>query len=79
MEFIVENINYELITASDVIRDGLGIELWNKNENKLLIEIFRNDSKKKIEFYSEKSDLPFEVIEQLLDTFESKVGRQFQD
>jgi len=79
MEFTVENITYELITASDIIRDGLGIELWNKNEKKMLIEIFRNDSKKKIEFFSEKSDLPFEIIEHLLDAFESKVGRQFQD
>ena len=75
MEFTLENITYELILASDVIRDGLGLELWNKNENKLLIEIFRNDSKKKIEFYSEKSDLPFEIIEKLLEEF----GRQFQD
>ena len=79
MEFTLENITYELILASDVIRDGLGLELWNKNENKLLIEIFRNDSKKKIEFYSEKSDLPFEIIEKLLEEFELKVGRQFQD
>ncbi len=77
MRFTVDNITYELITASDIIRDGLGIELWNINEKRMLIEIFRNDSKKKIEFYSEKVDLPFEVIEKLQNVFDLKIGRKF--
>ena len=78
MEFTIEQITYELITANDVNRDGLGIELWNKDKNKLLIEIYRNDSKKKIEFYSEKLDLPFLIIQKTLEAFESKIGHQFE-
>lgn len=78
MRFSIDNIEYELIIASDVIRDGLGIELWNKSENKMLAEIFRNDDKEKILFFSEKIEIPFEAIEKLIIGFNERVGRDYQ-
>jgi hypothetical protein len=79
MLFEVENRRYEIITASDVIRDGLGCELWDADKNQMLVEIFRNDNLKKIQFNSSEMDVPFEVIEKLIKTFEERVGREFQD
>ncbi len=79
MPFAVDNRRYEIMIASDVIRDGLGCELWDADKNEMLIEIFRNDQLKQIQYYSEAIDVPFEVIERLLKAFEERVGREFQD
>lgn len=79
MDFVVDNVTYELIRASDVIRDGLGMELWTKGRGEMLGEIFRNDDKKKIEFSIVACNLPFEVIEIFIAAFEKNVGREFQD
>jgi hypothetical protein len=78
MPFEVEYRQYEIVIASDVSRDGLGCELRDLNTNQLLVEIFRDDNLKKIQFYSSEIDVPFEVIEKLLKAFEERVGREFQ-
>ena len=79
MIFEVEKKNYEVIIASDVQRDGLGAELWDKEKNELIAEIFRNDYLKTVSFYCKKCDLPFEVIERLIKEFDKRVGRTFHD
>ena len=79
MEYTLENITYEIIIASDMRRDGIGVELHIKGDNKFLVEIFRNDAKKKIEFYAVEVDVPFKIIEKVLEVFEANVGREFQD
>lgn len=61
-----------------MIRDGLGIELWNKDENVMLAEIFRNDKLKTIQFHSVQLDIPLEVLELLIAEFENRIGRTFQ-
>jgi hypothetical protein len=68
-----------LIIASDVIRDGIGLEIWEKSSNSMIIEIFRNDSKRQIEFFSEKADVPLDLIEKSIEIFNEKIGRDFQD
>jgi len=70
---------YEIIIASDIDRNGLGIELWNKAKNKMIAEIFRNDSLKKIDFFSIECNLPFEVIEIFIAEFEKEIGREYKD
>jgi hypothetical protein len=79
MIFEVENKQYEILIASDIHRDGLGCELWDIETNQLLMEIFRSDMLKKIQYYSVEINLPFEVIEKLLEVFEKRVGRDFQE
>ena len=79
MNFKVGNKTYEIIVASDVQRDGLGIELWDRDKDIFLAEIFRHDDKKKFTFHSENFDAPFEVVEKLIQDFEIRVGRQFQE
>ncbi len=75
----VDNKEYELIIASDVIRDGIGLEIWDKSTNSMIIEIFRNDSKKRIDFFSEKVDISLNLIEQVIEMFNERIGREFQD
>lgn len=79
MEFAVDKKTYELIVASDIERNGVGVELWDKDNNEMLVEIFRNDNLKQIQFFSTGCFIPFEVIEKLAREFEESVGRKFQD
>lgn len=83
--FIVQGRSFEIIHASDVnTRDGLGWELWEyrnyeNHDRTLLIEIFRHDDLKKITFSSFFNlEIPFEVIEILLEDFEYG-GKDFID
>ncbi len=79
MASIIDRKKYRLEIASDIIRDGLGLELWDKKKNKVLLEIFRNDAKKKIEFFAENVNLPMEIIEELIEIFDQDIGREFQE
>lgn len=79
MKLTVNKKEYELIIASDVIRDGIGLEIWEKSSNSMIIEIFRNDSKRQIEFFSGKADVPLELIEKGIEIFNEKIGKDFQD
>lgn len=75
----IAGIDYEFIVASDVQRDGLGIELWDYPRTEILAEIFRNDAKRILEFYADKKGVPLEAIEELIKRFDLHVGRVFQD
>jgi hypothetical protein len=79
MTFEIENVQYEIIIASDPVRDGLGIELWTKDQDTMLAEIFRNDRLGTIQFFCVQVDLPFQVLEIFIAEFEKHVGREFQD
>ncbi len=75
----LDNREYELIIASDVIRDGIGLEIWDKSSNSMIIEIFRNDSKKRIDFFSEKVDVSLDLIKKCIEIFNEKIKREFRD
>ncbi|MCB2410067.1 hypothetical protein [Hymenobacter lucidus] len=83
MSFTVGNRQFELQSFSDVgTRDGAGWELWEcKGEEKLLlIEIFRHDDLKKIDFATfEAVDIPLEAVDELLKTFSEEGSRNFVD
>ena len=67
--------------ASDVIRDGIGVELWEEKNGKevYVAEVFRNDQKKMIEFSADVQDLPFEALQELLDIFHREIPGEYQD
>jgi hypothetical protein len=79
MNFKVENTDYEIIIASDSTRDGLGLELWDRDNDKMIAEIFRNDFQKRITFYCLEIELPFELIERFISEFDKSIGRKYQD
>ena len=81
-KFIVKERSFEIIHAGDIsTRDGLGWELWEhqNNDRILLIEIFRHDDLKEVTFSSFcHLNIPFEVIEILLEDFKNG-GKDFID
>ncbi|GAB3854592.1 hypothetical protein GCM10028822_24650 [Hymenobacter terrigena] len=81
MKFTVEGKNYEIIIASDVnTRDGIGCELWDVNKDELLLEIFRDDTLKRLSFYTSRAiDFPLEVLDLAMQAFNEIPGRTFID
>lgn len=79
MNFQIDNRTYEIIRATDVDRDGIGIELWDRDNQKLILEIFRHDDKKKLTFSCDTDNIPLEVVDWFLREFEERVGREFQE
>jgi len=78
MEFRIDNKNYKIIIASDVIRDGIGLEIWDPETDKMIVEIFRTDSDQRIDFYTEKITVPIELIAKTLEIFNQRIGKEFQ-
>ena len=75
MEFFFEGKKYEILIATDDC--GVRCELWDLTTNSHLIDIFKNESLKKIEFHSTGMPIPFTVLEKVLENFYSKIGIEF--
>ena len=67
--------------ASDIERGGIGVEVNEHVEGTsfFVAEIFRNDSKKQIEFYSVKSELPYVIILKLQEFFEAEIPKEYDE
>jgi hypothetical protein len=66
------------VVASDVSdRDGKGVEVYRGTQ--LLVEVFRDDSKKAREVTLWQKDVPLEVVEEAIAIFRREVGWQFED
>lgn len=78
MKLKIDNKDYKLIIASDVVRDGIGLEIWNAETDKLIFEIFRADSDQRIDYYTERITVPIELIEKSLEIFNKRIGKEFQ-
>jgi hypothetical protein len=76
MEIQVDNKKYEIVVASS--DDGMGCELWDLQENRLLIEIFRDETLKELQFYSAEINIPLSLLETTLQHFNSRVGTDFK-
>ena len=78
MELKIDNKEYKLIIASEILRDGIELDIWDNEKNKLIIEIIRADSDQRIDFYTEKITVPIELIEKSLEIFNKRIGKEFQ-
>ncbi|MGR6502053.1 hypothetical protein [Shewanella sp. Koi 1] len=67
------------IVASDVSsgRDGIGIEVYSGND--LLLEVFRDDTKKTREVTLYKMELDLELVEQAIALFKKEIPWEFQE
>ena len=75
---ILNKEKYEIIIASDVsTRDGIGIEIYEEGE--LILDIFRDDTKKTKEVTLFKEQISVEIIEEALQLFKEKIPQEFQD
>ena len=52
--------SFSRIVASDVIRDGTGVELWQDEEH--VGEVFQSDRDKTVTVTLWKQDLPLDVV-----------------
>jgi uncharacterized lipoprotein NlpE involved in copper resistance len=70
---------YNVVIASDVSgdRDGIGIEVSFNDE--VILEIFRDDTKKKREVTLYKKDIQLELIEESIEKFKKEIPREFLD
>ena len=75
---MINKSNLKVIIVSDVNqRDGIGIEIWEKD--KLIIEIFRDDSKKSREVTTYKKDISLDLVEYAIDCFKKEIPNKFLD
>ena len=72
----LNNSNLKFVVASDVSNgNGVGIEVYLDNE--LILEIFRDDSKRKREVTLYKKDLDLDVIERSIEKFKNEIQWEF--
>jgi hypothetical protein len=73
------NNKYKIVIASDVgaERDGIGVEVYFEGE--LLLEVFRDDTKKSRQISLFKNDIPLEVVEASIEEFKKEIPWEFQD
>lgn len=58
---------FEILMASDIVRDGMGLECWEVSpENRLVLEAFWRDTDGQFTFSAFEPDLPFELLEEFL-------------
>lgn len=79
--FHVDNRHFVTMLASDVnSRDGLGWQLYEVVSDELIfvLEIFRHDDSKKLEFITyDPVSIPFEALEIVANDFSATGGRDF--
>jgi hypothetical protein len=68
--------NLKVVIASDVSsRDGIGVEVSVDDE--LILEIFRDDTKKTRELTLYKKDVPLEIVEESIAIFKKEIPWDF--
>ena len=66
------------LIASEVgDRDGIGVEVYSGKE--MILEVFRDDSKKTREVTLYKKDLDLELVEQTIALFKKEIPWDFQE
>jgi len=74
----MNNTKDKYIVASDVgKRDGIGIEYYRNDE--LLVEVFRDDTKKTREITLYKQDVPLDLVEKAIEVFKDRIQWEYQD
>lgn len=65
-----------VVVASDVNpHDGVGVEIYR--DNKLVVEIFRDDTKRTREIFFFKESISLELMEEAIQIFKEKIPWEF--
>ena len=68
----------EFVVASDVSeRDGIGVEIYKSGE--MILEIFRDDTKREREVTLYKKDVPLSLVEKSIEIFKREIPWEFID
>lgn len=66
------------VVASDVgQRDGIGVEIYSGG--KMIMEVFRDDTKMKREVTLYQKELELDVVEQAIAIFKKEIPHDYQD
>jgi hypothetical protein len=66
------------VIASDVgSRDGIGVEIYSGET--MLLEIFRDDTKKKMEVTLYQKELDLELVEQAIALFKKEIPSEYEE
>jgi len=66
------------VIVSDVgSRDGIGVEIYSGET--MLMEIFRDDTKKKMEVTLYQKELDLELVEQAIALFKKEIPNEYED
>jgi hypothetical protein len=66
MHFTGHGTEYQLMRASDLSRDGMGLELAKAGETRVLAEVFYSDKTGEFFISLFEANLPLPVIERLI-------------
>jgi hypothetical protein len=72
----IEGVEYRFQVASDLQRDGLGLECYRQPSagEELVLEVFRNDSKHEYTVSQFSQDLPLAFVEHVATVARFKLG-----
>lgn len=70
-------IEHYIIASDTGGRDGIGVEIYVNNN--MVMEIFREDTKKKREVTLFQDELDLELVEQAITLFKAEIPEDFQD
>jgi hypothetical protein len=66
------------VIASDVgSRDGIGVEIYSGET--MLLEIFRDDTKKKMEVTLYQKEIDLELVEQAIALFKKEIPSEYEE
>lgn len=66
-----------LVVSNVGTRDGIGVEIYSGED--MILEIFRDDTKKKNEVTMYQNQLDLELVEQAIVFFKKEIPQEFQD
>jgi hypothetical protein len=76
MAMASEPKKYQVIVASDVLeRDGIGVEIYDDDE--MIAEVFRDDTKKTRTVWLKHDRMPLEAIEKIIAIFKKEIPWDF--
>ena len=61
-----EGRKYEFVFGSDVINDGMYVEVWDEERKEMILFAFRSDANDDFTFTAYKEKLPFALVEQFI-------------
>lgn len=72
----IEGVEYRMQIASDVSRDGIGVEVYRVAETgeEFILEIFRSDSDQTYALYPGPNPIPLAVLEHVVPTARQELG-----
>ncbi len=73
----MSNNEIRVIVASDIERDGIGVEIYENDE--LVIEIFREDTNRRRTVRVLKKNVSLELMEKSIEIFKREIPNDFID